>query len=397
MSSEVKQRKKNVAASKQSDGVREQNVKGKVSEEPEPETERCSKGSPAGRREVDVRSALCLLSLLASAALAGIMFQQSAKFADVELKYQQLYMKSVAAQALENEISKVSKKLWTSFESPLSALGTPCTRNQQSNPDFTTSCAAHWSSIALQWSSEWCKSAQEIVDKLKDHSLLKQVEDLQTEIMKMKTWSSSITEKRNELHEKLVSLSDTIERIEKSTVDISNDVSTKLSGVRTDIRRISGLDSDISSLKDSLHELENKVTNVEKTAIHKIGDLIATSVERVTQLKNLVSGNTDKIELLQKKFTELKAEDNKLSDRLYSLENSRSKLIKAIMFANDLKPKVYNLKKEFSLLEPQVNDLIGRIGRISFDLQKRNEEIANLRKKISNCTGNSNDIQGAKD
>ncbi|XP_067860959.1 inhibitor of nuclear factor kappa-B kinase-interacting protein isoform X2 [Heptranchias perlo] len=352
MSSEVKQRKKNVAASKQSDGVREQNVKGKVSEEPEPETERCSKGSPAGRREVDVRSALCLLSLLASAALAGIMFQQSAKFADVELKYQQLYMKSVAAQALENEISKVSKK---------------------------------------------CKSAQEIVDKLKDHSLLKQVEDLQTEIMKMKTWSSSITEKRNELHEKLVSLSDTIERIEKSTVDISNDVSTKLSGVRTDIRRISGLDSDISSLKDSLHELENKVTNVEKTAIHKIGDLIATSVERVTQLKNLVSGNTDKIELLQKKFTELKAEDNKLSDRLYSLENSRSKLIKAIMFANDLKPKVYNLKKEFSLLEPQVNDLIGRIGRISFDLQKRNEEIANLRKKISNCTGNSNDIQGAKD
>ncbi|XP_067915824.1 inhibitor of nuclear factor kappa-B kinase-interacting protein-like isoform X3 [Heterodontus francisci] len=280
------------------------------------------------------------------------MFQQSVKFADVEQKYQQLYMKSVAAQALEDEISKVSKK---------------------------------------------CENTEEIVDRLKDHSLLKQVEDLQMEIRKMKIWSSSITEKRNELDEKLVSLSDTIERIDKNTVQISSGVTTKLSGVKTDIRRISGLDSDIGLLKDSLHELESKVTNVEKTAIHNIGNLIATSVERVTQIKNLVSGNTDKIGSLQKKLTELKAEDNKLSDRLLSLENSRAKLIKAIVFSNDLKPKVYNLRKEFSLLEPQVNDLIGRVGQISSDLLKRNEEIANLRKELANCTVNANDSQGTKD
>ncbi|XP_020370853.1 inhibitor of nuclear factor kappa-B kinase-interacting protein isoform X1 [Rhincodon typus] len=333
MSSEVKQRKKNVAGNKQSDGVREQAARGKVSDGP-------------------VRNVLCLLSLLASAAMAGLMFQQSAKFADVEQKYQQLYMKSVAAQALEDEINKVSKK---------------------------------------------CESAHEIMSKLKDHSLLKQVEYLQTEIMKMKIWSSSITEKRNKLDEKLVSLSDTIDRIDKNTVQISSNVTTKLSGVRTDIRRISGLDSDISLLKDSLRELENKVNNVEKTAVHNIGNLIATSVERVTQVKNLVSGNTDKIGLLQKKLTELKAEDNKLSDRLLSLENSRAKLIKAVMFANDLKPKVYNVRKSFSLLEPQVNDLIERIGRISSDLLKRNEDIANLRKELANCTAIVNDSQSAKD
>ncbi|XP_078090841.1 inhibitor of nuclear factor kappa-B kinase-interacting protein isoform X1 [Mustelus asterias] len=280
------------------------------------------------------------------------MFQQSARFAEVEQKYQHLYMKTVAAQALEDEINKVSKK---------------------------------------------CERAQEITSKLKDHSLLKQVEYLKTEIMKMKIWSSSITEKRNELDGKLVSLSDTIDKIDKNTVQISSDVSTKLSGVRTDIRRISGLDSDISSLKDSLRDLEKKVINIEKTAIHNIGNLIATSVERVTQLKNLISGNADKIESIQKKLTELKAEDDKLSDRLLSLESSRAKLIKAIMFANDLKPKVYNLKKGFSLLEPQVNDLIGRIGRISSDLLKRNEEIANLRKELANCSANVNDNQGAKD
>ncbi|XP_041058893.1 inhibitor of nuclear factor kappa-B kinase-interacting protein-like isoform X1 [Carcharodon carcharias] len=345
MSSEARQRKKNVAASKQSDGVREQAVKGKVSEDQEPEGGRCC-------RPLGVRNALCLLSLLASAALAGLMYQQSAKFAEVEQKYQQLYMRSVAAQALEDELSKVSKK---------------------------------------------CESAQEIMSKLKDHSLLKQVEYLQMEIMKMKIWSSSITEKRNELDEKLVSLSDTIERIDKNTVQISSDVTTKLSGIRTDIRRISGLDSDISLLKDSLHELEKKVTNIEKTAIHNIGNLIATSVERVTQLKNLISGNTERIESLQKKLSEFKAEDTKLSDRLLSLENSRAKLIKAIMFANDLKPKVYSLRKGFSLLEPQVNDLIGRIGQISSDLLRRNEEIANLRKELANYTVNANDNNGAKD
>ncbi|XP_059843488.1 inhibitor of nuclear factor kappa-B kinase-interacting protein-like isoform X1 [Hypanus sabinus] len=350
MLSELKQRRRAAGGSKQGDSAREQEAKEKTSEEPG------KKAKPGPGREdsraIDVRSALCLLSLLASAALAGVMFQQSANFADLEQKYQQLYTKLQVAQALEDEVSKVSKK---------------------------------------------CESAQEVMDKLKDHSLLKQVENLQTEMTKMKIWSATITEKRNELDEKIVSLSDTIERIEKSTVQISNDVTTKLSGVRTDIRRISGLDSDISSLKDSLQELESKVTSIEKTAIHNIGDLIASSVERVTQLKNLVSGNTDKIGFLQKKLTELKAEDDKLSDKLFSLENSRAKLLKAIMFANDLKPKVFNLKKDFSLLEPQMNDLIGRIGQISSDLRERNEEIANLRKEIANCTANSNENQGAKD
>ncbi|XP_032895594.1 inhibitor of nuclear factor kappa-B kinase-interacting protein isoform X1 [Amblyraja radiata] len=353
MSSEVKQRKKPAAGNKQGDAVKEQNVKGMASEEPgkkpEPECDRRKEGSS---RRTDLRSGLFLLSLIASAVLAGAMFQQSANFADLEQKYQQLYTKSLAAQALGDEVSKVSKK---------------------------------------------CESAQEIMDKLKDHSLLKQVENLQAEIRKMKIWSTSITDKRNELDEKLVSLSDTIERIEKSTAQISNDVTTKLSSVRTDIRRISGLDSDISLLKDSLHELETKVTSVEKTAIHNIGDLIATSVDRVTQLKNLVSRNTDKIVILQKKLTELKAEDDKLSDRIFSLENSRAKLLKAVMFANDLKPKIFNLKKDFSLIEPQMNDIIGRIGRISSDLQKRNVEIVNLRKEITNCTVNSNENQGTKD
>ncbi|XP_062928612.1 inhibitor of nuclear factor kappa-B kinase-interacting protein-like isoform X1 [Mobula hypostoma] len=344
MLSELKHRRKAAGGSRQDDSAREQDAKA----EPESDTGPAREDS----RTIDVRSALCLLSLFASAALAGVMFQQSANFVDLEQKYQQLYTKLQVTQALEDEVSKVSKK---------------------------------------------CESAQEVMDKLKDHSLLKQVENLQTEMTKMKIWSATVTEKRNELDEKLVSLSDTIERIEKSTVQISNDVTTKLSGIRTDIRRISGLDSDISSLKDSLHELESKVTSVEKTAIHNIGDLIATSVERVTQLKNLVSGNTDKIGFLQKKLTELKAEDDKLSNRLFSLENSRAKLLKAIMFANDLKPKVFNLKKDFSLLEPQVNDLIGRIGQISSDLQERNEEIANLRKEIANCTANANENQAAKD
>ncbi|XP_069763723.1 inhibitor of nuclear factor kappa-B kinase-interacting protein-like isoform X1 [Narcine bancroftii] len=349
--SELKQRRKPTASGKQGDAVRGRNVRGKVSEQPgadlRPESE--AGHWREGSRGADVRTILCLLSLLASAALAGVLFQQSTNFGDLEQKYQQLHTKSLAAQ---DEVSKVLKK---------------------------------------------CESAQEILDKLKDHSLLKQVENLQTEITKVKIWSATITEKRNELDEKLVSLSNAIERIEKSTVQISNDVTTKLAGVRTDIRRISGLDSDINSLNDSLYELESKVGSVEKTAIHKIGDLIATSVERVTQLKNLVSGNTEKIDFLQKKLIELKAEDNKLSDRLFSLENSRAKLLKAVVFANDLKPKVYNLKKDFSTLEPQVNDLIGRIGHISSDLQKRNEEIGNLRKEIANCTVNLNENQGAKD
>ncbi|XP_007905908.1 inhibitor of nuclear factor kappa-B kinase-interacting protein isoform X1 [Callorhinchus milii] len=348
MSAEIKPRKRSAAVPGQSGGARAHPVTA-VAEQPE--RGRCRKDSPR-RPHADVRTALCVLSLLASAALGGLIFQQAAKFADVEEKYQLLYMKSLAVQDLKKEISKISEK---------------------------------------------CEKSQENLDKFKGQSLMAQIEDLQIDVNEMKSWSFSITEKRNEMYEKIVLLTEAIEKIGNSTAYISNDVTTKISGIRTDMRRTSGLDSDVVSLKESLLDLENKATEVEKMFILKIGDLVIKSVEQITQIKKALSKNTEEIKFVQKKMDELKAKDDTFSDRFVSLENSRAKLIKTVTFANDLKPKVFHLKKDLSVLESHVNDLIGRIGQLSSALLKKNEEIAVLNKQISNCTVIPNDVKDLKD
>ncbi|MGH0116523.1 UNVERIFIED_CONTAM: hypothetical protein FKN15_009656 [Acipenser sinensis] len=122
--------------------------------------------------------------------------------------------------------------------------------------------------------------------KLRDHPLLAQVENLEGDIKKLKKWSSNLTEKRAELQENLTALFGAVGKIEQSTATIAKDMSMKVSAVKTDVRRISGLESDVLALADSTEVLEEKVKQAEKMMVQKIGDLLAGSINRMTELKS---------------------------------------------------------------------------------------------------------------
>ncbi|XP_004418047.1 inhibitor of nuclear factor kappa-B kinase-interacting protein isoform X2 [Diceros bicornis minor] len=300
----------------------------------------------------DPRTGLSLLSLGTCLALAWFVFQQSEKFAEVENQYQLLKIKANEFQGLQSKISLISEK---------------------------------------------CQKSEAIMEQLKSFQIIARLKRLQEEIYEAKTWSNRITEKQDLLNNNLTTLSQYVTKVDQSTTSMAKDVGLKITTVKTDIRRISGLVTDVTSLTDSVQELENKIEKVEKNTVKNIGDLLSSSIDRTAMLRKTASENSQRINSVKKILSELKSDFNKHTDRFLSLESDRAKVLKTVTFANDLKPKVYNLRKDFSRLEPLVNDLTLRIGRLVKDLLQREKEIAVLNEKISNLTIVRAEIKDMKD
>uniref|UniRef100_A0A8C6KQC8 IKBKB interacting protein n=1 Tax=Nothobranchius furzeri TaxID=105023 RepID=A0A8C6KQC8_NOTFU len=208
-------------------------------------------------------------------------------------------------------------------------------------------------------------------------ALQPQMEGLERDVNQLKEWASGLSEKRAQLDRSLISLGDAVEQIEERT---------SVSSVRTDVRRMDGLRSELDSLLTQVGQLEEKTSQVERSMVKRIGDVLASSIDRVSNLRSASERNAQAIDQLRRRVPELVAATERASDRLLELESGRARLIRTVTFAADLKPKVASIKRDFGEFEPQLSDLTLRIGRLAEDLTKREEEIAELRQTLANLT-----------
>lgn len=162
--------------------------------------------------------------------------------------------------------------------------------------------------------------------------------------------------------------------------------------MRTDVRRMDGLQSELESLLSKVGELEDKAAQVERNMIKRISDVLAGSIDRVSNVRSASERNTKAIEQLRKRVSELSAADKQIFERIIELESGRARLIRTITFAGDLKPKVASIRRDFGAFEPQLSDLTLRIGRLAEDLTKREREIAELRQTLANLTTVERDL-----
>lgn len=221
------------------------------------------------------------------------------------------------------------------------------------------------------------------MEHLEDNHIIAQMKHLQEEVNTMQLWSNRLLQEE-ESKKNLTPLLHAVTKCEESTASATKDFSIKIATVKTDIRRISGLEADVTLLVDNLHTLEDQVEKVEKTTVQSIGNFLTNSIDRTTELRNTASENARQIQHITKKISELNADFNKQSNKLLDLESDRVKVLTTVAFANDLKPKVYNLKNDLAHLEPMLDELTLRIGRLLEDLLERQKEIAFLNKELAN-------------
>ncbi|XP_029351212.1 inhibitor of nuclear factor kappa-B kinase-interacting protein isoform X2 [Echeneis naucrates] len=351
MPTEVKQRKK---TQKQSEEMSETSAANGKDEASKGKREL---GNDPGANKTsvcpDIRSFMCLLSLAACGAMSWMVLQQNDRFSQIEEKYKSLNGKTSHLFDMEEEVLKVSKK---------------------------------------------CERVQLMLEGLGGdrRALRPQLEGLEQDVVQLKEWTSVITEKRAQLQTSLSTLRDTVGQIEERTSAITTDFTNKVASVRTDVRRMDGLRSELQSVLTQVGELEDKTAQVEHSMVKRIGDLLAGSIDRVSNLRAASERNAQAIEELRRRILEVSTADKQISEQIRELESGRARLIRTVTFANDLKPKVAAIKRDFGAFEPQVSDLTLRIGRLAEDLTKREQEIADLRQTLTNLTAVEGDLSVTK-
>ncbi|XP_026778505.3 inhibitor of nuclear factor kappa-B kinase-interacting protein isoform X2 [Pangasianodon hypophthalmus] len=301
---------------------------------------------------LDVRTVVSLLSLSACFLLAWAVLQQNARFNEVEEKYKHLYEKAADLLALENKFSAASRK---------------------------------------------CEDVQMQLANQEVQVPLSQLSSLKQDVDQLKEWSSGLTERRQQLHANLAHLTQAVERIENRTTAISSDVMAKVASVRTDVRRMGGLEGDVEALLTQTNELEKKVGQAEKLMAKRIGELLANSINRVSGLRSSTEKNTKSLEQMRKRIPELYAADTKLTERILALESGRAKLVRTVTFASDLRPRVSTIKRDFAMLEPQLADLTLRIGHLAEDIMKREEDISQIKESLANFAAVQKDLKQAQE
>nr|XP_057933638.1 inhibitor of nuclear factor kappa-B kinase-interacting protein isoform X2 [Doryrhamphus excisus] len=340
MPTEVKQRKK-----KQGDDV-SSNCK---QEEPKVKNDYGS----TGKTILDFKSIMCVLSLGVCAALSWVVIQQNERFSQMEDKFRLLHGKTSSLTQMEEQVEKINKK---------------------------------------------CEGAHFLLDDVstKRRVLQVQLESLEQEVSRLKKWAGGLNEKRAERQLSFDALTGAVDQIEKKTSAITTDFSNKVASVRTDVRRMDGLRSELESLVTQVSELEERASQAEHNMVKRIGDVLAGSIDRVSNLRMTSEQNAQSLEQLRRRIPELDAADRDISERLRELESGRARLIRTVSFAGDLKPKVAAIKRDFTAFEPRLSDLTLRIGSLAEDIGKRGEEVAELRRALDNLTA-VDDVSDATD
>ncbi|XP_061617648.1 inhibitor of nuclear factor kappa-B kinase-interacting protein isoform X3 [Phyllopteryx taeniolatus] len=336
MPAEVKQRKK-----KQSDEVATDSAN-KRDEDAKVKREHVSTlGSTSSL--LDLKCIMCVLSLAMCAALSWMVLQQNARFSQMEEKFTLLYGKTSSVSLMEEQVERVRKK-----------------------------CESAHLTLADVGAEQRAARAQ--------------LESLARDVGQLKEWASGLSDKRSALRSGVDTLAGAVDQIEARTSAITVDFANKVASVRTDVRRMDGLRSELEALLTQVSELEERSSRAERSVAARVGDVLAGSIERVSGLRAASERNAQALQRLGLRLHELDAADRSVSERLRELEGGRARLIRTVSFAGDLKPKVAAIKRDFGALEPRLADLTFRLGSLAEDLGKREEEVAELRRTLDKLT-----------
>ncbi|XP_043093350.1 inhibitor of nuclear factor kappa-B kinase-interacting protein isoform X1 [Puntigrus tetrazona] len=193
----------------------------------------------------------------------------------------------------------------------------------------------------------------------------------QTEASELREGLSRLRGQQRQLQLDLSALSRAVEDAEQQ---LSSGLASRLSSIRTDVRRMAGLEGEAALLRNQTQALEEKVSQTEKMMVRRVGDLLAASIDRVSALRSTADRSVQRLEQASALAQQLSDAHRQLDQRILGLESGQAKLLKTAAFANDLKPKVFSLRQDLAGIQPTLDDLTLRIGLLAEDLMSREEE-----------------------
>ncbi|XP_028672716.1 inhibitor of nuclear factor kappa-B kinase-interacting protein isoform X1 [Erpetoichthys calabaricus] len=371
-SNEVKQRKKNTGASRQTEELKESLAS------TQEKASRSEDGVPVSRTQGPGMfvSAVVLLLLpsLMCLGLGWITFQQSYKFASVEEKYNLLFKKTESLQNLENELSQISKKLTSSedevrkalssisvatkLERDVSSLHSSINNMQESEQSVSQKMKAinkHFQNVTDIWKESLQEISQDILN-LKSEA---------------KTLHSHVTTKINKAEKNVKILTERLEEFEASTKRNSRALE------RTEEDDVSQLKIQIDWHTKEVQQLEKEQLELVRNNVELLNKILEyqPKVERCEEQLPAVESAIHSILRLSSDLlnTEKRLED--LTVQVFGMEDSMLKAVSEIL---DIKNRMDSVQVENGILKLRYDlDIIkDEVKKLNRD-QKASSEMAN--------------------
>ncbi|KAG1927651.1 inhibitor of nuclear factor kappa-B kinase-interacting protein isoform X1 [Pimephales promelas] len=258
----------------------------------------------------DVKFCVSLMCLALSVIVAWLHIQQSATLAEMRGKYEYLQEKSRSVEELDEKLTEVSQQCARLSPAPVSA----------------------------------------------------QTSALSAELSRLQELVSGLSSRQQELQQDLArAVEDELSR------------TRAVASIRTDLRRVTGLQTELEALLTHTHGLEQELSRTERLMVKRIGDALAGSIARTSELKSHAESSGRTLDRTHTLLQQLSDDVIKLSERVLALESGRAKLRRTLSFTHDLKPTVFNVRQDLALLQPKLDDLTLRIGLLAADMTSRDE------------------------
>ncbi|XP_062928613.1 inhibitor of nuclear factor kappa-B kinase-interacting protein-like isoform X2 [Mobula hypostoma] len=328
MLSELKHRRKAAGGSRQDDSAREQDAKA----EPESDTGPAREDS----RTIDVRSALCLLSLFASAALAGVMFQQSANFVDLEQKYQQLYTKLQVTQALEDEVSKVSKKL---------------------------------------------ELSEEVLQKALSSSSV--VTFFEQEMSELRGSMNSLQNKEQTIARKMQNVNKNFQNISDTWKQSLNEINSEIANLKSESKNMhNNIKLEINTVEQGMKELNEKMEELEVSTLGNTRAIKEQEEEDLGGLDKQASWNTKSIEGLADQQRNLISKDMEFMEKLTEFEAKFKECEEALPIIDNGVHSVLKVSRDLITTEKKMDDMTVQMFNLEDNMLKVITEILDMKKQL---------------
>ncbi|XP_072097614.1 inhibitor of nuclear factor kappa-B kinase-interacting protein-like isoform X3 [Mobula birostris] len=265
-----------------------------------------------------------------------VMFQQSANFADLEQKYQQLYTKLQVTQALEDEVSKVSKKLELSEEVLQKALS---------------------SSSVLTF--------------------------FEQEMSELRGSMNSLQNKEQTLARKMQNVNKNFQNISDTWKQSLNEINSEIANLKSESKNMhNNIKLEINTVEQGMKELKEKMEELEVSTLGNTRAIKEQEEEDLGGLDKQASWNTKSIEGLADQQRNLISKDMEFMEKLTEFEAKFKECEKALPIIDNGVHSVLKVSRDLITTEKKMDDMTVQMFNLEDNMLKVITEILDMKKEL---------------
>ncbi|CAM9717928.1 unnamed protein product [Lampetra fluviatilis] len=175
---------------------------------------------------------------------------------------------------------------------------------------------------------------------------------------------------------------------------VARELSKQLTAIKTDMRRITGLQEEVSGLRQRLSSLGERADALDAETARRLGAAIASNVESLGELRLAGERAERRSDSLAADVLALRASQGAAAERLGALAAGRAALLRAAAGASGAAHRLEALRGDAAAAERFVDELTVRVGVLAGHVGDLAGRVGDVEGHVGDVEGHVGDVEG---